>query len=165
MWNEVSAYIEKFMSQTKGVSIPGLGTFTFIQKKTDVGNSKFMLIQRPVFVIAEKFSQTHRLLNAKYPVAGNIPVHPLNYIAIANETAFCRDDIEACVKHVLQVLNRSVQAKKNIEFTFTGIGKLQIKNFRIKMKFFKEFVNSVDQSGKALTEMQNVSLGDKKNSK
>lgn len=144
------------MIQTKGVSIPGLGTFTFIQKKTDVGNNKFMLIQRPVFVISEKFSQTHGLVNAKYPVAGSIPVHPLNYIAIANETAFSRDDIEVCVKHVLQVLNRSVQAKKNIEFTFTGIGKLQIKNCRIKMKFFKQFVNSVDQSGKAVTEMQNV---------
>ena len=144
------------MSQTKGITIPNFGTFTFIQKKTDIGNSKYILVQRPVFVIAEKFAQTHALVHPKYPVAGNIPVHPINYAAIANETPFSRDDVETCVKHVLQVFNRSVQSKKNIEFTFTGIGKLQIRNCKVKMKFFKEFVNTVDQSGKAVAEMQNV---------
>ena len=144
------------MSQSKGVTIPNFGTFTFLQKKIDVGNSKYILVQRPVFVIAEKFAQTHGLTYTKIPVAGNIPVHPLNYAAIANETAFSRDDIELCVKHVLQVFNRSVQAKKNVEFTFTSIGKLQIRNNKVKMKFFKDFVSSCDPSGKVLAEMQNV---------
>ncbi|CAF0878677.1 unnamed protein product [Brachionus calyciflorus] len=155
VWNEVSGYIEKYMTKTKGVTIPGFGTFTFVQKKSDIGNSKYILVQRPVFVIAEKFSQTHGLINPKHPVAGSIPVHPLNYAAIANETAFSRDDIELCVKHVLQVFNRSLQSKKNVEFSFNGIGKLIIRNSKVKMKFFKEFVNSVDQTGKAVTEMQN----------
>lgn len=158
IWNEVSSYIEKFMTQSKGVIIPSFGTFSFVQKKIDIGNSKYVLVQRPVFAISEKFAQTHALHHAKYPVAGHIPVHPLNYAAIANETAFSRDDVETCVRHVLQVFNRSVQSRKNIEFTFTGIGKLQIRNSKVKMKFFKEFVNSCDQSGKAVNEMQNVTF-------
>ena len=83
-------------------------------------------------------------------------MHPLNYTAIAQETAFSRDDVELCVKHVLQVFNRSVQSKKNVEFTFTNIGKLQIRNSKVKMKFFKEFVNSCDPSGNVLAQMQNV---------
>ncbi len=91
------------MIQLKGVTIPGFGTFSFIQKKIDIGNNKHILVQRPVFSIAEKFAQTHGLHYTKYPVAGNIPVHPLNYSAIANETAFSRDDVEICVKHILQV--------------------------------------------------------------
>lgn len=158
VWDEVSAYIDRHMSQSKGVSIPGFGTFSFVQKKLDIGNSKYVLIQRPVFQISEKFAQTHGLNYTKYTVAGNIPVHPLNYSAIANETAFSRDDIETCVKHVLQIFNRSVQANKNIEFTFTGIGKLQIRNSKVKMKFFKQFVNSCDSTGKALNDMQNVNF-------
>lgn len=156
IWDEVSAYVERFMSQSKGVSLPGFGTFTFIQKKIDIGNSKHILVQRPVFAISEKFAQTHALNYTKYPVAGHIPVHPLNYAAIANETAFSRDDIESSVRHILQVFNKSVQSRKNVEFTFSGIGKLQIRNSKVKMKFFKEFVNSCDQSGKAVAEMQNV---------
>jgi len=48
------------------------------------------------------------------------------------------------VKHVLQVFNRSVAAHRNVEFTFTRIGKLQIRDGKVKMRFFKDFVNEVD---------------------
>lgn len=154
----MSAYVDKFMSQSKGVAIPSFGTFSFVQKKLDIGNNKIVLIQRPVFAISEKFAQTHSLQYTKYPVAGNIPVHPLNYAAIANETAFSRDDVETCVRHVLQVFNRSVQAKKNVEFTFSGIGKLLIRSSKVKMKFFKDFINAFDESGKVVAEMQNVNI-------
>ena len=154
IWDEVSSFIEKFMTQSKGVTIPNFGTFSFSQKKIDIGNNKFILVHRPVFSIAEKFLQTHSLKQTKYPIAGSIPVHPLNYVAISNETAFSRDDIESCVRHVLQVLNRSVASKKNVEFTFTGIGRLQIRNFKVKMKFFKTFVNACDP--KVISSMQNV---------
>lgn len=50
-----------FLSWQQGVAIPGLGTFTFSQVKLDVGNNKFLLLQRPVFVLQEKFVQTHAL--------------------------------------------------------------------------------------------------------
>jgi nucleoid DNA-binding protein len=155
IWSEVSNYIDKHMSQSKGVNIPNFGTFSFVQKKIDVGNSKFVLAQRPVFVIAEKFAQTHGLSYTKYPVSGNVPVHPLNYIAIANETPYSRDDVESCIRHILQVFNRNLQSKKNVELTFNNIGKLQIRNNKVKMKFFKDFVNMCDSTGKVLTEMQN----------
>lgn len=157
IWDEVSAYIEKNMSQSRGVNIPNFGTFSFVQKKLDIGGqNRYVLIQRPVFSIAEKFAQTHGLAFHKYPIAGVIPVHPLNYTAVAQETPFSRDQVELCVRHVLAVLNRSVAANRNVEFTFTGIGKLQIRHGKVKMKFFKEFVNECDMSGKAISDMQNV---------
>ena len=113
-------------------------------------------MQRPVFAISERFAQTHALKYSKYPVNGSVPVHPLNYAAIAYETAFSRDDIESCVRHVLQVFNRSVASRKNVEFTFTAIGKLQIRDNKVKMKFFKDFVKSCDGSGKMVEEMRTV---------
>lgn len=58
------------MALQKGVNIPGIGTFTFSQKKLDIGNNKFMLIQRPVFVLSEKFAQTHALENPKHFTPG-----------------------------------------------------------------------------------------------
>lgn len=157
IWDEVAAYIDRHMSQSKGVTIPNFGTFSFVQKKLDIGGqNRFVLIQRPVFLVAEKFAQTHGLSHTKYPIAGSIPVHPLNFTSISCETQFSRDQVEACVRHVLAVLNRSVAANRNVEFTFTGIGRLQIRNGKVKMKFFKEFVNSCDSSGKAINDMQNV---------
>ncbi|CAF1042699.1 unnamed protein product [Adineta steineri] len=147
IWDGVSAFIESFMKQSKGVVIPGFGTFTFIHKRIDVGNNKYLLIQRPIFSFSEKFTQTHALKFTHYPVSGSIPVHPLNYFYIQMQSTYTRDQIEQCVKHVLQVFNRSVAAQRNIEFTFSRIGKLQIRDGKVKMRFFKDFVNAVDGSG------------------
>ncbi len=82
----------------------------------------------------------------------------MNYAAISQETAFSRDDVELCVKHILQVMNRSIQARKNIEFTFNSIGKLQIRDSKVKMKFFKDFIGNFEESGKIIADMQNVSF-------
>ena len=114
-----------------------------------MGNNKYLLIQRPVFAFSEKFGQTHNLKFTHYPVNGSIPVHPLNYFHIQTQSVYTRDQIEQCVKHVLQIFNRSVAAQRNVEFTFSRIGKLQIRDGKVKMKFFKEFIDAVDgNSGK-----------------
>lgn len=126
--------------------IPGFGTFSFIQKRIDVGNNKHLLIQRPVFILSEKVVQNHGLKSNHYPVNGSVPVHPLNYFHIQTQSTFSRDQIELCVKHVLQVFNRSIAAQRNVEFTFARIGKLQIREGKVKMRFFKEFIQSVDEA-------------------
>ena len=58
------------VSSPQGVVIPGLGVFTFSQKKIDVGSNKFIVIQRPVFVLSEKFVQTHSLHYPKQHTSG-----------------------------------------------------------------------------------------------
>lgn len=54
----------------QGINIQGFGTFTFTQKKLDIGNNKFLLMQRPLFMLAEKFAQTHGLHHQKYHIPG-----------------------------------------------------------------------------------------------
>lgn len=63
-------YLLTFAIIFQGVQIPSLGTFTFSQKKLDIGNNKFILIQRPVFNISEKFAQSQGLQYAKHHVPG-----------------------------------------------------------------------------------------------
>jgi nucleoid DNA-binding protein len=132
------------------VIIPGFGTFSFLHKRIDVGNNKFLLIQRPVFALSEKIVQTHGLKSTRYPINGSIPVHPLNYFYIQTQSIYTRDQIEQCVKHVLQIFNRSIATQRNVEFTFSHIGKLQIRGGKVKMRFFKDFVSAVDESGAKL---------------
>lgn len=64
----------------QGVSIPMLGTFTFTQKKLDIGNNKFIMMQRPIFMLSEKFAQTHGLQSVKYHVPGEF----LSYLLLCN---------------------------------------------------------------------------------
>lgn len=155
VWENVSSFIEKQMSQQKAVYVQTLGTFTFTQKKLDIGNNKFILIQRPVFNISEKLAQSQGLQYVKHHVPGQIPVVQLNYAAMSFESPYNRDVVESCVREILGAVQRAVGAKKNVELTFNGIGRLQIRDSRVKMKFYKDFISHMDGSGKLLDSLQN----------
>ncbi|XP_059043162.1 coiled-coil domain-containing protein 81 isoform X1 [Mustela lutreola] len=147
IWANVSEFVERQLSLHKGVQIPGLGTFTFMRQKLEVGNNKFILIQRPMFIMAEKLVQIHGLKQNKIYIPGDIPVVPLNFVMISLEGPFSRDTVEGCVKETLLFLSRSISIKRNVEFTFKGIGVLVIKGNKVKMRFYKDFLCSVDGSG------------------
>ena len=63
------------------------------------------------------------------------------------ESPFDRDLVERCVKEVLQAFSRTVQKNGNVEFSFAGIGRLSIRDSKVKMKFFKDFIASMDSNG------------------
>lgn len=81
----------------------------------------------------------------------------LNFAAMAHESPFDRDTVESCVKEILGSVNRTVNTRKNVELVFSGIGRLSIRDSKVKMRFYKEFINQMDGSGKMLDSMQNVS--------
>jgi nucleoid DNA-binding protein len=147
VWEKVSTFISDNMCHEKGVCIPGLGTFAFSQKKLDVGNNQYLLVQRPIFQLLEKFAQTHGLTHCRQHITGQFPIMPLNYSTLSIQTGYDRDVVERCIHEVLLVFARSLHAKKNVEFLFSGIGRLQIRHSKVKMKFFKSFINAIDNSG------------------
>ena len=71
----------------------------------------------------------------------------MNFTALSNMTAFDRDTVELCVKEVLQAMGRSLAARKNIQFDFGNIGRLVIQDRKAKMRFFRDFIASLDTSG------------------
>ncbi|XP_007168551.2 coiled-coil domain-containing protein 81 [Balaenoptera acutorostrata] len=147
IWGHVSEFVKRQLSLHKGVQIPGLGTFTFTRQKFEVGNNKFILIQRPMFIMAEKLVQIRGLKQNKVYTPGDIPVVPLNFVMISLESPFNRDTVERCVKETLLFLSRSISTKQNVEFTFKGIGVLVIKDGKVKMRFYKDFLCTMDGSG------------------
>lgn len=155
VWDTVSEYVATQMVTQRGVTIPGLGTFTFTHKKMDIGNNKFILIQRPVFMLSEKFAQIHALNYTKHHTTGEIPVVQLNFTALSVTSSFDRDTVETCVREVLQSLSRAVANQQNVEFLFRGIGVLSIKNLKVKMKFFRDFLSSMDGSGNLVKVLEN----------
>ncbi|XP_063807442.1 coiled-coil domain-containing protein 81 isoform X2 [Pseudophryne corroboree] len=155
IWASVSEFIEHQMSLQKGVQVPGLGTFTLSRQKLNVGNNKFTLLQRPVFLLSEKCAQIHGLKCNKIFTTGDIPIVPLNFIALSFGCPYNRDTIEGCVKETLLVFSRSVSTKQNVEFSFKGIGTLIIRDLKVKMKFYKEFVNRMDGTGTLVQSLSN----------
>ncbi len=68
-------YTDDSLLQPQGTAVPGLGVFTFSKKTIDVGNKKFIIIQRPVFLLSEKLAQTHSLHATKIHTPGNLFLH------------------------------------------------------------------------------------------
>ena len=91
--------------------------------------------------------------------SGQIPVVQLNYSALSFESPFDRDTVETCVREVVNAVSRSVAAKRNVEFIFSGIGRLQIRDSKVKMRFYKSFLNSMDGSGRLIDMLRDVSVG------
>ncbi len=97
-------------------------------------------------------------LSSFFLFSGQIPVVQLNFSALSFESPFDRDTVEACVREVLNAVSRSVASRKNVEFNFSGIGRLQIRDSKVKMRFYKEFLNSMDGSGRLIDALKDVSL-------
>ncbi|XP_078077563.1 coiled-coil domain-containing protein 81-like [Mustelus asterias] len=154
IWANVSAFVDRHMSVQKGVHISGLGTFTFSQQRLDVGR-RLILIQRPVFVMSEKFVQIHGLSYTKQHVSGDIPIVELNFTFLALESPYDRDTVEGCVKETLQIMYRYIANNRNVHFTFKDIGVLTIRNNKIKMKFYRDFLNAMDGSGSLVRALSN----------
>ena len=153
IWSYISDYIIKQLRQKKGVHINGLGTFTFSHKSVTTGKKTSRAINRPVFIVSEKFVMQHNLPSQKQYQTGDIPVVPLNFAAIAFESPYPRDTVETCAREVLTWLSRSVAENGNIEFVFSSLGRLTIRDKKVKMRFFKEFVGSLDDSRDVLQTM------------
>ncbi|XP_038617901.1 coiled-coil domain-containing protein 81 isoform X2 [Tachyglossus aculeatus] len=154
IWGSVSEFVERQLGKHKGVRIPGLGTFTLQRQKIELGN-RFLLLQRPVFILSEKFAQIFRLQQSKVYVTGDIPVVPLNFSAISLEGPFHRDVVEGCVRETLLFFSRSVATKQSVEFTFKGIGVLAVRAGKAKMRFYREFLSAMDGSGNLVKALSN----------
>ncbi|XP_039600552.1 coiled-coil domain-containing protein 81-like [Polypterus senegalus] len=154
IWTHILSFIEGQMALQKGVNVPGLGMFTFSQYKLDIGH-KSLMTQRPVFQLSEKLAQTHGLEQYRLPSAGDVPVVPLNFTSIALESSFDRDTVEGCMRDTLLLLSRTLASKRNVLFNFRGIGVLSVRNGKVKMKFYRDFLNSMDTSGNLLNSLCN----------
>ena len=83
---------------------------------------------------------------------------PLNFAAISQDIGFDRSTVEQCIKEVLLALSRALDENKTVQFTFPAIGKLVIRNSKMKMKFYKDFLQSIDASGAISNALRNVSI-------
>ncbi len=151
VWHQISLFIDTNMLDSRGISLPGFGTFSFFQQKLVIGNNKHVLIQRPLFVISQKFAQTHRLRLTKRTVSGNIPVQGINYTLISSQAGLGRDYVQMCVKHVLQVFNQSLMTRGKGELNFESIGKLVVSKGYAEMVFLPEFISGFDEARKVIT--------------
>jgi len=147
IWITACQFINKQLENDKSVQITQLGTFSFSSKRLDIGNNKFIVVQRPVFLLSERLAQTHGITYTKHHVSGEIPVVKMNYTAIAIKMGRERDLVEGCIREILQALSRVISYREPVQFIFYNIGYLVVRDFRARVKFTPGFIKRMDGTG------------------
>jgi len=147
IWITSCQFITKTLANERAVQIAQLGTFSFSSKRLDIGNNKFIIVQRPVFLLSERLAQTHGITYTRHHVSGEIPVATMNYTAIAIAMGRERDLVEGCIREILQALSRVIAQREAVQFIFYNIGYLVVRDFRARVKFTPNFIKKMDGTG------------------
>lgn len=147
IWITACQFITKTLENERAVQVTQLGTFSFSSKRLDIGNNKFIIVQRPVFLLSERLAQTHGITYTRHHVSGDIPVATMNYTAIAIAMGRERDLVEGCIREILQALSRVIASREAVQFNFYNIGYLVVRDFRARVKFTPNFIKRMDGTG------------------
>ena len=127
IWDALAYFIREEMSKKRGILIPGFGTFTFVEKRLEVGNNKQILTLKPFFMMSEKFSKNHAVKYDIEPINHAIPTHRINYAAIAAISQnYTRIIVERVLKEAFVAMQHFLRQDGHIRVNFNGLGKFQV---------------------------------------
>uniref|UniRef100_A0A087YFC8 CCDC81 HU domain-containing protein n=1 Tax=Poecilia formosa TaxID=48698 RepID=A0A087YFC8_POEFO len=149
IWTEISFYIRRQMNLQKGVNLSGLGTFTFSLQNFNTGH-RFSNFHHPIFILAGKLSQSLGLHQVRWLAKAHVPVVPLNFAAVLQQTPYSRDVVEGCVRETLAALHRALASERHIFLPLKGIGVLSFRNNKVQMKFSRDFINTISETRQTL---------------
>lgn len=138
IWDGMCLYIHDQMVQKKGVCIPGLGTFSFSMKKIFVGQKESVELSKPIFLLSNTLSQ-----GQKPQISGQMSVLDLNFSAVSQLAGRTRDQVMGCIKELLVLVKRSIDKGQGTMLVFTSICNIYFKSKRVKVKFVKDFLDSL----------------------
>lgn len=72
---------------------------------------------------------------------------PLNYTVISNEGSYNRDSVELSIKEILSAMSRCLSLGKSIHLDFIEVGQVIVKDSKVQMKFFRDFIKQLDSNG------------------
>ncbi|XP_060856924.1 uncharacterized protein LOC132934603 [Metopolophium dirhodum] len=145
VWDCISKWIENNISRDKGMLIKGIGYFTVARWELNESKVHPNTIRKPVFVIDEKLAKDFNLKRTRPYNSATIPERYLNVITIAQNYQLNIDMVTHCFKEVVAAFRKLLFEEKNCELPFPKIGKLQIKNKMVKMKYYQEFLDRQNQ--------------------
>ena len=145
IWSAMSRFIKNELSRRRGVVLPGLGTFTFVEKRLEIGNNKQIVEFRPFFVPSEKFAKMHTLEYEVELINASIPVCRINFAAISQLTKlqYSRETVELVIGEVFAIFDHFLRVQSSLNIPFDGVGTLKIFNQNPKPKRQVKFVFSM----------------------
>ncbi|KAM8805029.1 coiled-coil domain-containing protein 81 [Eudromia elegans] len=146
IWNGVSEYIHRHLLLNKGVKINGLGTFFVVRQYLPKRNGD-LPVQRPVFNLSATVAVVHQIKYTNRDIPGDVMILPVYHHKMRLEPFFRKRTVEQCMGETMICFSHLLECEYDVDFVFRDIGVLVIREKRVRMRFYKEFLDTLDQTG------------------
>ncbi|XP_052653330.1 coiled-coil domain-containing protein 81-like [Harpia harpyja] len=120
-------------------------------------NSEVLIVQRPMFHMSKVVADECNLSYAEEDAPADVTVVPLR----CEELSVCAQlpftTVQCCVYETVTSFFRATSKRQDTDFVFKSIGFLSIRNREVTMRFFDDFLLTVDGTGKLLEALLSVS--------
>lgn len=141
VWGHTCIFIEEQLLKGKAVTIQGLGTFTYIHKKQELGNKGVRVTRTPVFVVADAFCQTNDVRKDTFSnLTTSVPAISLNNSLIASQSETSRDIVMDFQKEAIRGIGAAIKSSRGVSIELKNIGTLVYSGGTLKVSFNSDFV-------------------------
>jgi nucleoid DNA-binding protein len=128
IWDALSHYIFDEMNRNNGVTIPGFGTFTFVEQRMDIAQRTQLVRCKPFLVLSEKMIQTHSIKQNIELIKQSVPMNKINYTQICLKTnnKYARDVVETVLREAFTSIQYFLRKDGHVRIDFPHIGTFKL---------------------------------------
>ncbi|KAM6115519.1 coiled-coil domain-containing protein 81-like [Phoenicopterus ruber ruber] len=156
IWASASCYLSQQLALHQAVRIPGLGTFAVVRARVASKEKDLVVVERPVFHLANAIVRDHDLQYGCTDVPGHQHFEQLPYAQIASDNAVSEGMVQLCMERTTRLFRVCLENRKNVALVWRDVGMLIIQGKDVKMRFYTDFLkrlNGTDKMLQAVLEM------------
>ncbi|KAK2529695.1 hypothetical protein Q9233_006862, partial [Columba guinea] len=140
----------------QAVRIPGIGTFAVVTKRVALSEQDLVIVERPVFQLEQAVAQDHELRCGCIDIPGRQDFEQLPFAQIASENAVSEGTVQLYMKRTAHLFHACLENRENVAIIWRDVGMLIVQGKDVKMRFYLDFLERLNGSGKMLQALLEV---------
>ncbi|XP_035757533.1 coiled-coil domain-containing protein 81 isoform X2 [Egretta garzetta] len=147
IWDSVSEYMLQQFALNKGVAIDVLGVFYVLRKHSSEMNVD---VVAPKFHLSERVAQAQGISHANRDIPEDLKIVPLDYSQLSQRTTLPKKLVKECVNDIVVLFSWGAGLGEDYDLVFKGIGFLMSRNKILTMRYYEDFLLTIDGTGMLL---------------
>ncbi|KAK4809432.1 hypothetical protein QYF61_009687 [Mycteria americana] len=156
MYNKTSSDPPSHLFQA--VRIPGLGTFAVVRERVASKEKDLVVVERPVFHLANDIVRDHDLQYGCIDVPGHQHFEQLPYAQMAADNAVSESTVQLCVERTMRLFRVCLENRKDVALVWRDVGMLIVQGKDVKMRFYTDFLRRLNGTDEMLQAVLEVGL-------
>ncbi|KAK4809453.1 hypothetical protein QYF61_009708 [Mycteria americana] len=142
----------------QAVRIPGLGTFAVVRERVASKEKDLVVVERPVFHLANDIVRDHDLQYGCIDVPGHQHFEQLPYAQMAADNAVSESTVQLCVERTMRLFRVCLENRKDVALVWRDVGMLIVQGKDVKMRFYTDFLRRLNGTDEMLQAVLEVGL-------